>query len=216
MRGGAATAGSAENGSGRRWSPGKAAAWAAPALIMLLALINNRFTDEEGWSAGDFVFAGGVLYGALGAYELLVARMPGNSAYRAGFGVGLVALVLLLWGNGASGITDTDVDGAYLVVLAVGVVGAFAAQFRPAGMARAMFATASAMALVSGIALVAGMVGPNNSVFQILGITGFYVALFAGSAMLFREAVRAEPARAGQEHLEDRAGWGGTDHARRT
>lgn len=179
----------AANGGGRHWSPWKIARWAAPALFMLLMLINNQLSDEEGWSPGDFVVATVLFYGALGAYEWL-ARRPGTPTLRAGFGVGIGALVLLVWGNGALGITDTDADAAYILVLAVGIVGAFVARFRSAGMARAMVATALAMALVSGIALLAGMVGPNNSAFQILGITGFYVALFAGSALLFREAAR--------------------------
>ena len=39
------------------------------------------------------------------------------------------------------------------------------------------------VALVSGIA-------PAHNALEILGITAFYVALFAGSAMLFREAAR--------------------------
>lgn len=188
---GQATAENAENGSERRWSPWKAALWAAPALFMVLMWTAMQVTDEVNWTASDFVFATVVFYGALGAYELLAARAPGNTASRAGFGVGIAASVLLVWGNGALGITDTEADGAYIVVLAVGVVGALIARFRPGGMALAMLAMAVAMALVSGIALAAGMVGPNNSVFQILGITGFYAALFAGSAMLFREAARA-------------------------
>jgi len=162
---------------------------------MLLMLTAMQFTDEVDWTAGDFVFASVVFYGALGAYELQAARVPGNTAYRAGFGVGIAASVLLVWGNGALGITDTDADGAYIVVLAVGVVGAFIARFRPGGMALATLAMAITMASVSVIAIVAGMVGPNNSAFQILGITGFYVALFAGSAMLFREAASGGPER---------------------
>ena len=188
-------AGTTENGGGRPWSPWRIAVWAAPALFMLLMAIAMQFGDEVNWTGSDFVFAAVVLYGALGAYER-VARMPGDATYRAGFGVGIAALVLLVWGNAAVGITDTDADGAYLVVLAVGVVGAFIARFRPAGMTQAMSATAIAMAAVSVIALLAGMVGPNNSAFEILGITAFYVALFAGSAVLFREAARGGPERA--------------------
>ena len=173
----------------RHWSFWKLARWVAPALFMLLMLVANQVTEGEGWSAGDFVFATVVLYGALGAYEL-VGRLPGGTAYRAGFGVGIAAAVLLVWGNGALGVTDTDADGWYLAVPAVGVVGALVARFRASGMAHAMFATVITMALVSGLALAAGKVGPNNSVLQILGLTGFYAALFAGSALLFRVAAR--------------------------
>lgn len=187
--GGPTTAAHAGPGGGRRWSPWKIAVWAAPALLMLLMLVNNQRTDEEGWSAGDFVFATVVLYGALAAYER-VARLPGGATYRAGFAVGIVTLVGLVWGNGALGITDTDADAWYLAVLAVGIVGPFVARFRPRGMALATAATAVTMGLVSGAALAAGKVGPNNSALQVLGITAFYTVLFAGSAWLFREAAR--------------------------
>lgn len=194
MHAGKTMEGITENGGGRRWSPWKIAVWAAPALFMLLILVAMQFDDEVNWTASDFVFAAVVLYGALGAYEL-VTRMAGNTTYRAGVGVGIAALVLLVWGNGAVGITDTDADGWYGVVLVVGIIGAFLARFRAPWMALALFATALTMALVSVIALVVGMVGADNSAPEILGITAFYVALFAGSALLFREAARGEPER---------------------
>lgn len=183
------------NGGERRWSPLKLAVWAAPALFMLLMWTATRFGDEVNWSGGDFVFAYVVLYGALGAYEL-VARMAGSASYRAGVGVAIATAVMLVWSVAAVGLTDTDADGLYLVVLAVGVVGALVARFRPGGMALAMLATALAMASVGVIALAAGMVAPHNSVFQILGISGFFVVLFGGSALLFLEAARAGTGRA--------------------
>jgi hypothetical protein len=48
----------------------------------------------------------------------------------------------------------------YIGVLAVGIIGAIVARFRPHGMARALFATALAQALVAVIALLAGLVPP--------------------------------------------------------
>jgi hypothetical protein len=55
-------------------------------------------------------------------------------------------------------------------------------------MARAMFAAALAQALIGVIALLAGMVPAYNSAFEILGITGFFAALFVGAGLLFRKA----------------------------
>ncbi len=192
--------GHTDPGTARRWSPLKIALWAAPALLMLSMLIRNQVTTEEGWSAGDFAVATVVLYGALGAFEA-VARTAGTAAFRAGFGVGIAALVMLVWGNAAVGITDTDADGWYLGVLAVGIGGPALVRLRARGMARgmahAMFATALAMAVVSGIALAAGKIGPNNSALQITGLTVFYAALFAGSGMLFRTAAREQARQAG-------------------
>ena len=61
-------------------------------------------------------------------------------------------------------------------------------------MARALVAMALAQALVAAIALLAGMHQyPGSSVFEILGLTGFFVALFLGSAWLFRYSAREQP-----------------------
>ncbi|MGI9175355.1 MAG: hypothetical protein ACR2GR_08575, partial [Rhodothermales bacterium] len=87
----------------------------------------------------------------------------------------------------------------FLGVPTVGIIGAIIARFQPRGMARAMFAMALAQALVAVIALIAGIVPAYNSAFEILGITGFFVALFVGSAWLFRKAAAREHPPAGAE-----------------
>jgi hypothetical protein len=153
-----------------------------------------QFTDEVNWTVGDFVVFGVLLFGSLGAYEL-ARRITGNTAYRAGVGVAIAATFLLAWVNGAVGITDSDADFALFLAPAVGIIGAIIARFRPRGMVRAMFATAFALTLVSAIALVAGVVPAHNSALEVLGITGFFVALYVGSALLFREAVRGRVER---------------------
>jgi hypothetical protein len=58
-------------------------------------------------------------------------------------------------------------------------------------MARALFATALAQALVAVIALTAGL-GSTGPIWplDILALTGFFIALFVGSALLFRKAAR--------------------------
>ena len=78
----------------------------------------------------------------------------------------------------------------YLGVLAVGFIGAFIARFEPRGMARALFATAVAQALVLGIVLV---IWPQVSwgaagVSGVFVLNAFFVTLFAASALLFRHA----------------------------
>jgi hypothetical protein len=61
-------------------------------------------------------------------------------------------------------------------------------------MARALLATALAQALVAIIALIAGKhEAPVSSASEILGLTGIFVALFVGSALLFRHAARQQP-----------------------
>ena len=166
----------------------------ATAFILLLPLL-----AAPAWTLADFVFAGALLFGT-GLTYVLVARKAGNIAYRAAVGVALAAAFLLVWGNAAVGITDSDADLMFLWVPAVGIIGAIIARFQPRGMARAMFATALAQALVAVIALISGIVPAYNSAFEVLGITGFYVALFVGSALLFRHAARGRtPAGAGPE-----------------
>jgi hypothetical protein len=184
----AADAGSGNDRCGSRW---RIAAWGAAALLLLLPLVAMQFTDEADWSLADFAVFGAMLVGAGGTFEL-AARMTRSTAYRAAVGVALVAAFILVWANGAVGIIGSEDNPANLMfggVLAVGVVGAAVARFRPQGMARALVATALAQAVVAVIAAVAGMG-------YIFVATGFFGALWLASAWLFRRAA-LEPAAAG-------------------
>lgn len=181
---------------GPRW---RIAAWVAAVLFLVANFIGNHLTDEIDWTLSDFIFAGVLLFGSLGAYEVAV-RTTRNAAYRAGVGVAVAAAFLLTWINAAVGITDSVADAAYLGVPALGIIGALLARFRARGMAIAMGATALAQALVGVIALISGVVPPHNSAVEILGLTGFFVVLFAGSAGLFRRAALEQtPADPGLE-----------------
>lgn len=117
-----------------------------------------------------------------------------NTSYRLAVGLGLAAILMLFWLIGAVGVIGVEGDPAdrmYLGVLAVGVIGAVIARFRPGGMALALFATALAQASVAAIAMILGKhQSPVTSVFELLGLNGFFVAMFAGSALLFRKAAR--------------------------
>lgn len=174
---------------GHLWSRWRIAAWGVAVLLLLTPLAAMQFTDEVVWTLSDFIFAGILIFGALGAYEAAV-RMTDDGAYRAGSGLAIGAAFLMTWVNAAVGITDSDADGLYLGVVALGIVGALVGRFRPAGMAIAMFVTALATGSVGLIALLAGIVPEYNSGIEILGITGFFVMLWSGSALLFREAAQ--------------------------
>jgi len=128
----------------------------------------------------------------------------GNTSYKAAVGLAIATPFLLVWVIGAVGVLGVDGDPAdlmYIGVLAVGIIGAIIARFQPHGMARALFATALAQALVAVIALILGMhQAPYSSVIEILGLNGFFVALFLGSAWLFSNAARERtPVGAGPE-----------------
>lgn len=76
----------------------------------------------------------------------------------------------------------------YFGVLAVGIIGAFIARFRAVGMARALFVMAIAQAFVAGVALIGRLGYPWSGPLELLLLNGFFVALFVGSAWLFRRA----------------------------
>ena len=112
----------------------------AAGLILLLPLVAMRFSEEVAWDPADFAVAGGLLVGTGLLYEA-AARRSGSVAYRAAAGVALAAAFLLVWLNLAVGIIgdeDNPANAMYIGVLAVGVVGALLARFRPRGMARAL------------------------------------------------------------------------------
>jgi hypothetical protein len=111
------------------------------------------------------------------------AKEGGAFGYRAGVGVAATAALLLIWLSVALGTEDDNSGGLiYLGVLVLGV-GAVVARLRPQGMARALFATAVAQALVAGIAMIAW-----GQYVELLLLNGFFIALWVGSALLFRRA----------------------------
>ena len=189
--------GNTENGGGRRGSRWRIAAWAAAALILLLPLFAMEFTEQVVWDVADFAIFGALLVGVGVTLEIAV-RKTRNTAYRSAAGVALAAAFILVWVNGAVGVIGTERDDANLMyggVLAVGIIGAIIARFQPHGMARALFATALAQALVAVIALIAGLGSPWSGPLEIVALNGFFVALFVGSALLFQKAARGRPER---------------------
>jgi hypothetical protein len=166
------------------------------ALILLLPLSAMQFTDDVVWTLLDFFTAGALLVGAGLMYEL-GARKAGNNVYRAAVGVAVLTVLFLVWSSLAVGLIGAEGDPAdlmYVGVIAVLIVGTVVARFEPRGMARTLLATAVAQALVAVIALLAGKQhSPDGSVYQILGVNGMFIALFLGSAWLFRYSARKEP-----------------------
>jgi|SRR6185503_17250701 hypothetical protein len=114
-----------------------------------------------------------------------VARNMNSGAYRAAFGLALAGALLVLWVQAAVTTEDDSPGLVFFGVLAVGVVGALIARFRPAGMARALFATAIAQALLAVGAMVAW-----EQYLEIAILNGVFLALWIGSALLFRKAAR--------------------------
>jgi len=179
--------GSASSRPGNRWS---GAMWGGAAALLLLPWVAMRFTDEVDWTAMDFAIFGTMLLLACGTYEL-AARTTGNLAYRAGAALAVVGAFFLVWVNLAVGIIGSEANPANLMfagVLAVGIGGVAVARGRPRGMACALRLTALAQASV-GVLAIAGGAG---DVLRLVALTGFFVALWLGSAALFRMAARGQ------------------------
>ena len=186
-------AGGTNNGGGGRW---RLAGWAAGALMLLVALVAKQFIGEVSW-VETLAQTGALLVGVGVAVEL-ASRKTGQAAYRAGIGLALGAALLLGWVNGAVGIIGSEDNSANLMyggVLAVGAIGALIARLRPHGMACALLATALAQSSVAVIALVGRLGLPHSGPLEIVSINGFFVALFVGSAVLFRKAAHGRPER---------------------
>lgn len=162
----------------------------AATLILLLPLLAMQISDEVAWGPADFAVAW-VLLASTGLTYRLATRKAGSIAYRAAVGVAVATALILVWMNIAVGLIGDEDNPANLMyggVLAVGIIGAIIARFRPHGMARALFATALAQMLVGVIALIAGL--GSTLIMNALILNVFFAALWVGSALLFRRAAR--------------------------
>jgi hypothetical protein len=167
----------------------------ATGLLLLVPLAAMQFTDEVVWTIADFVVAGVLLAGAGSALEVVV-RKAHNMAYKAAAGIAVLTALFLVWSNLAVGIIGSEDHAANLLyagVLAVAVIGSIAARFRAGAMARAMFTTALAQVLVPLIALVIWRPGVTSedalmAGLDVVGVSGMFVVLWLGAALLFRRA----------------------------
>lgn len=81
----------------------RVAIWSGIALVLLAPLVAMRFTDEVNWTGFDFAAAALLLGGAALAWEG-VLRMRIGARTRALAGVGIAAVLLTVWAEGAVGI----------------------------------------------------------------------------------------------------------------
>lgn len=169
-------------------------------FLLVIPLIAMQFGDEVVWTLSDFIIAGALLFGTGFMYilvtQVLARRMGDNIVYRVAVGFALLTGLFLIWANLAVGIIgseDNSFNVIYFGVIAVGIIGAFMARFRPQGMFIVMSAMAIAQATVAVIALYTGMAYvPGSSVTEILGVNGFFITLFVVAALLFRYAAHEQ------------------------
>lgn len=172
----------------------------ATGILLLIPLVAMQFSAEVVWTLSDFIFAGTLLFGTGLSYILITRivapRMEDNVVYRVAVGFALFTGLFLIWVNLAVGIIgseDNPVNQLYFGVIAVGIIGAFLARFKPQGMAYTMFSMAIAQVLIAAAVLVGGMYKtPPSTVFHIIGVNGFFFTLFVVAAILFRYAVQEQ------------------------
>ena len=178
------------DGDAKRNIPWRLIGWAVPVLLLLLPLVTGA-----PWTLSDYVVMG-ALFGIAGLGIELAVRASGDIVYRAGAGVAVVTAFLLIWVNLAVGFLGDEGNPAnlmFFIMLGVALVGAFLADFRAAGLARTMFATAVCQVGVGAVGLAAGFASPgNDGIYEVFMGTSLFAGLWLIAAWLFRKAARRE------------------------
>lgn len=119
------------------------------------------------------------------------SRANGSRTYSAGVGIAAVTSLLTVW---TTVVRDDGNGMSFFMLVLAAMVGAFAAWFRPAGMARTMFGVAI-MQVLLGIANATAPVIANtpDGSSRALLFSGMFAALWLVSAALFRAAAKGEP-----------------------
>lgn len=118
-----------------------------------------------------------------------------RSPYRLAAGLALGASLILVWLSLGVGIIGRDGDPAnrmYFGVVAVGIIGACVARFRPEGMARALYTMALLQMVVGAIALIAELGEPFSGPFEVSVLNAFFVAMFVVTGWLFRRSANED------------------------
>ncbi|HET9811579.1 MAG TPA: hypothetical protein VFP53_07780, partial [Sphingomicrobium sp.] len=155
--------------------------------LLLLPLAAMKLAPGSGvdWTGGDFLFAG-LLIGAVGLAAEVAVRVSSSWNYRFGAALGLAAGFFLTWANAAVGYIgdDNPYNLVFFGIVLLAFAGSLIARFRANGMALAMAAAGTAHAI-------AGAIGyPQDPVTG--PITVVFVAMWLGSAALFRKAAREQ------------------------
>ncbi|WP_310538867.1 hypothetical protein [Phenylobacterium sp.] len=92
-----------EHTRGRPRQAWRIARWTIIIGLLSAPWIAMKFTDQVNWTSFDFLIMGVLLIGAGLSYELAALKLR-KSLHRTLLGAGLVALVLIIWAEGAVGI----------------------------------------------------------------------------------------------------------------
>jgi len=159
--------------------------WGGATALLLAPAVAMQFTTEVQWTLFDFALMGVLLAVACGTGEL-VLRASDSLTYRLGAAVAIGTTFVLGVGNlavGLIGSEDNPANDRVWAVLAVGVVGALIARFRPRGLSLVMLAVAACQV---GLAIYADATAQDLPLrITVVLVTGWLVA-----AALFDRAAR--------------------------
>lgn len=156
--------------------------------LLMVPLVASRVVEGWNWNVGTFVFAYVLFFGTGLAYAL-IARKMNAWAYKTAVGLALASGFVMGWATMVHmSETENPANLVYFGVLAVGGVGARLARLEAQGMARALFAMATALAVAWVITQVLLSDTPAGPVWNIGVMRGGFVVLFAVSGLLFRHA----------------------------
>jgi len=156
--------------------------------LWMVPLVASRAVEGWNWDPGTFVFTYLLLFGTGMAYAM-IARKMNVWTYKAAVGLALLAGFVMGWATMVH-LSETEnlVNLVYFGVLAVGAVGAGLARLEARGMARALFAMATALAMACVITQLLSSETSAGPVWNILVVHGGGVLLFFTSGLLFRHA----------------------------
>lgn len=126
-----------------------------------------------------------------GSNEMAEEQVRSRSgAYRAGVAIAMLTSLLTVWTT----VVHDDGNGIGLFMVIMGAaVGAFAAEFRAAGMARTMIGVAVMQTMVGALIATAPITASlPGGVPRALLFSGFFALLWLISAAFFRAAAKGE------------------------
>lgn len=160
-------------------------------LLPLYLTLTGSGVDGIGfhWTPGDFVFMFLIIFLPIFLFDQARKKWAGNGAYKTAAGLALLGSFLLLWVNGAVGIIgESDFNMLYVLVVFTLFIGSIVARGKPQGMSYTLFAAAFVQAIIPVIALVMKEPDFSPGVMRVFVLSAFWVMLFVGSGLLFRQA----------------------------
>lgn len=170
----------------RNWSWLRWFGWGGAVALVAAPLVLMKVAPETGfdWTASDLLFAA-VLIGMVGLLAELAVRASSNWPYRLGAAMATGTGFLLIWSNlavGYIGDGDAPINGVFLVIPILALLGAIVARGRAQALAWIMVATGAVHA-------VTGIIGfPQDTRTGPISIV--FVGLWLASAALFRNAAK--------------------------